>query len=144
MVSELHCASCGRPNKPGPDGTEPVSYMGQLWCSRCANISQTDTGTIYIVLPSPGLIVESPEGDPLIAWQDCYSMQPKKRILLKDAKSEIQRAWTLWDGDKTTDNAMSVFFGWLSRHRPYFLTFRSKEDPWQKVHGWLIEYEGEK
>jgi hypothetical protein len=143
MSSDLHCASCGRLNKPRPDGADPVSYMGRLWCAWCAAISQTNTGTIYVAQPSLGLMVEGPKDDPLTAWQDCYSMQPKKRILVRDAKSEIQRAWAIWDGDKTTENSIFVFFGWLSRHRPYFLTFRGKGDPWQKVHSWLIQYERE-
>jgi hypothetical protein len=88
-------------------------------------------------------MVGSLEDDPLIAWKDCHLMQPKKRILLEDAKSEIQRAWAIWDGDKSAENSMFVFSGWLARHRPYFLTFRAKEDPWRKVHGWLVEHERE-
>jgi hypothetical protein len=143
MTSNLHCASCGRLNKRGPDGANPILYEGQLWCSWCAKVAHTNTGSKYVIPPSPGLMVEDPEDDPLTAWQDCYPMEPKKRILLKDAKSEIQRAWATWDGDKTAENSMFVFFGWLTRHRPYFLTFRGKGDPWRKVHTWLTEYERE-
>ncbi len=143
MSSDLHCASCGRPNKPRPDGADPISYMDQLWCSWCAAIFQRNTGTIYVELPSPGLMEGGPKDDPLTSWQDCYSMQPKKRILVKKAKAEIQRAWELWEGDKSGNLSMFTFFGWLSRFRPYFLTFRSKRDPWQKVHSWLIQYERE-
>jgi len=79
--------------------------------------------------------------DPLVAWDDCYSKKPKKRILAKRAKAEIQRAWENWDRDKTNELSMLAFYGWLSRFRPYFLTFRDKGDPWQTVHGWLLEYE---
>jgi hypothetical protein len=86
-------------------------------------------------------MVGGPENDPLTAWQDCYSMEPKERIQIKDAKSEIQRAWAVWDGDKTAEDSMLLFFGWLSQHRPYFLTFRGREDPWRKGYGWLVEYE---
>jgi hypothetical protein len=60
---------------------------------------------------------------------------------MKDAKSEIQRAWPMWDGDKRAKDSMFVFFRWLTRYRPYFLSFRSKGDPWQKVHSWLIQCE---
>jgi hypothetical protein len=79
--------------------------------------------------------------DPLVAWDDCYSKKPKKRIPAKRAKAEIQRAWDNWDGDKTNELSMLAFYGWLSRFRPYFLTFRGKGDPWQTVHDWLFEYE---
>ena len=143
MTPKLHCASCGRPNKHGPDGADPFLYEGQLWCSWCARISQTNTGSKYVVPPSPGLMVEDPENDPLTAWQDCYSMEPKKRILMKDAKSEIQRAWGMWEGDKRAKDSMFVFLRWLTRYRPYFLTFRSKVDPWKKVRSWLLQYEND-
>lgn len=146
MASKLHCASCGRLNKRGPDGANPFLYEGRLWCSWCAKISHTKTGSKYVALPSPGVMVENPEDDPLVAWQDCYSMEPKKRIPIKNGKSEIQRAWAMWDGDKKAENSMVAFFEWLLRHRPYFLTFVSrkfhrKSDPWSKVLSWLIEYE---
>jgi hypothetical protein len=68
-------------------------------------------------------------------------MKPRSRIKVSDAKSEIQRAWTLWDGDKKSDVAMFIFFVWLQRHRPYFLTFRTRGDPWQRVHSWLLQHE---
>ncbi len=86
-------------------------------------------------------MVENSGDDALAAWQDCYTMTPKKRILLRNAKAEIQRAWEQWNGDKHSQGAMLVFFGWLQRHRPYFLTFRARGDPWQRVHSWLIQYE---
>lgn len=143
LARKLHCASCGRPNNRGPNDVNPIPYEGQLWCSWCAKISQTAMGSKYVALPSPGLMVEDLEDDPLVAWQDCYSMEPKKRILQKDAESEIRRAWAMWDGDKTVRNSMFVFFGWLKRHRPYFLTFRGKGDPWRMVHSWLIQHERE-
>jgi hypothetical protein len=78
---------------------------------------------------------------PLDAWLDCYETNPKKRIRKDHAKGEIQRAWALWDGDKTTGQPMFLFFLWLARNRPYFLTFRATGDPWQTVHSWLIQYE---
>ncbi|SPB14878.1 hypothetical protein NOV72_02109 [Caballeronia novacaledonica] len=82
--------------------------------------------------------------DSLDAWLDCYEMKPKKRIRKDDAKAEVQRAWALWDGDKTTGQPMFLFYLWLARQRPYFLTFRAKGDPWQAVHSWLIQYEDRK
>ena len=68
-------------------------------------------------------------------------MKPKQRILVKDAKREIQRAWAMWDGDKDASESMFTFFLWLQRFRPYFLTFQSTNDPWQKVHAWLLQCE---
>jgi len=86
-------------------------------------------------------MVEIEMAGSLEAWIDCYEMKPKKKILVKIAKEEIQRAWSMWDGDKTNKNSMFMFYGWLSTYRPYFLTFRGKGDPWQKVHSWLIQCE---
>jgi len=140
--SEPYCPSCGRTDEPRPDGAEPVSINGERWCSWCAAIRQTPSGTTYIERPSPGRMTEGglPD-DPLDAWLDCYETKPKKRIRKDDAKAEIQRAWALWAGEKTTGQPMFLFFLWLTRHRPYFLTFRAKGDPWQTVHSWLIQYE---
>jgi hypothetical protein len=85
---------------------------------------------------------ESAEDDPVDAWEDCFHKEPKKRITVKKAKTEIQRAWELWEEDKSSNISMFAFFGWLTRHRPYFLTFRTKGNPWQTVHSWLIQHEG--
>ncbi len=79
--------------------------------------------------------------DPLDAWIDCYVMKPKRRIKVDEAKREIQRAWAMWNGDKDASQSMFMFFGWLQRFRPYFLTFRSRGDPWQRVHSWLLQFE---
>ncbi|WP_146149984.1 hypothetical protein [Caballeronia novacaledonica] len=142
---ESHCPSCGRTDKPRPDGAEPVSIDGERWCSWCAAIRQTPSGAMYIERPSPGRMTDGglPD-DSLDAWLDCYEMKPKKRIRKDDAKAEVQRAWALWDGDKTTGQPMFLFYLWLARQRPYFLTFRAKGDPWQAVHSWLIQYEDRK
>jgi hypothetical protein len=86
-------------------------------------------------------VYEGIEDGPLDTWLDCFSMKPKKRILVKRAKSEIQLAWEAWAGSDRSDLRMLEFFQWLRRHRPYFLTFRCKYDPWQSVHGWLIQHE---
>jgi hypothetical protein len=108
----------------------------------CASVAETSEGNTYVSQPSPGRMAETPLNDPLDAWEDCYSMTPKRRILVARAKTEIQRAWAQWDGARGGPAPMLVFFGWLRRHRPYFLTFRAKgEDPWQTVHSWLLQYE---
>lgn len=87
---------------------------------------------------------ESTADDALAAWHDCYSMAPKHRIKKDQAKAEIQRAWAMWDGDKSDlESAMFIFFGWANQFRPYFLTFRCKGDPWQTVHSWLLHAERE-
>ena len=62
----------------------------------------------------------------------------------KKAKEEIQIAWEQLNQKKSDDMEMLVFFGWLTKHRPYFLTFRCNCDRWQKVHGWLLQYERQK
>jgi len=133
----LHCASCGRAGNSG----KTIAYLGIEWCSSCARVGTTNTGSVFVSQPSPGRMVRAKVDVPLEAWIDCYEMKPKKRILVKEAKSEVQRAWRLWNGGKTGNIAMLEFFGWLQRHRPLFLTFRCKGDPWQTVHSWLIQYE---
>ena len=137
----LHCALCGRSAGTGPNGVDTVVYLEQEWCARCARIGQTFSGLVYVSQPSPGRMFENPIVDPLDAWIDCYGMKPKRRIKVDEARPEIQRAWAMWDGDKDASGSMLMFFGWLQRFRPYFLTFRSRGDPWQKVHVWLLQYE---
>jgi len=89
-------------------------------------------------------MIEKSFNDPITAWEDCYEIKPKRQILVAKARLEIQRAWVLWNGDKTSEVASKmIFFGWLRRHRPYFLTFRSKGDKWQTVHGWLVQLEAD-
>jgi hypothetical protein len=144
MISKLHCAACGRYDEEGSSGVKTITYQRHKWCTSCADIAQTENGTAYVLMTSPGQMVEGSENDQLAAWNDCYSKKIKKRILVKKAKTEIQRAWEIWEGDKTSDHSMFFFFGWLSKFRPYFLTFRSKDDSWQRVHSWLIQYEGQK
>lgn len=143
MTSNLHCASCGRLDRSGPDGVEPITHLGQKWCTFCAAIGRTAGGATYVSQPSPGRMTQGSTTDPLEAWEDCYSKTPKKRILVKRAKAEIERAWENWDGDKSGELSMFTFY-WqlLARFRPYFLTFRCKGDPWQTVHSWLLRYEG--
>jgi hypothetical protein len=77
--------------------------------------------------------------DELNSWRDCFGEEPKRGIKKSVAKEEIQRSWNTWEGDKEGAMAMFSFFLWLQRHRPYFLTFREKYDPWQTVHSWLLQ-----
>lgn len=141
MKSYLYCASCGRKEGSGPDDVIPISYINQKWCSSCAAIGYTHSGSAYVEQPSPGLMIEGPTSDPLVAWNDCYSTTPKKRIRKAKAKTEIQRVWANWNGDKSHNSSMFEFYSWLTRFRPYFLTFRCQGDPWQTIHSWLLQYE---
>jgi hypothetical protein len=140
-MDTLYCASCGRSTEPGPNHTDTVTFLEAEWCQRCAKTGRLTSGTIYVDQPSPGRMYSAPSTDALNAWLDCYSFQPKRRIKVDEARQEIQRTWKMWDGDKSAGQAMFLFYGWLARHRPYFLTFRYKHDPWQRVHSWLIQVE---
>ena len=139
----LRCSSCGRTNNAGTNSVKSITYKDMEWCTSCAAIAQTTDGVTYVYMPSPGRMYEykGAEVDPLGAWEDCYEKKPKKRILVSKAKAEIQRAWELWEEDKSSNLSMFTFFAWLTKHRPYFLTFRCKGDPWQTVHSWLIQHE---
>jgi hypothetical protein len=79
--------------------------------------------------------------DPLVAWIDCYDVKPKKRILKDVAKAEVQRAWRDWDGDKSAAHAKPMFYSWLCRNRPYFLTYRKSGDRWQDILSWILQWE---
>lgn len=143
-MTTLYCASCRRTNNGNPDGVDSVKYQGVEWCASCADIRKTADGLTYVLMPNLGRMYEAAEDDPLTAWEDCYEKIPKKRILVGKAKAEIQRTWDLWEEDKSSNISMFAFFGWLTRYRPYFLTFRGRGDPWQKVHSWLIQHEEKK
>jgi hypothetical protein len=138
-VPVLTCPSCGRSTGQAGE-VETVAYIGILWCTRCARVRNVG-GNVCVEQPSPGRMIESPNIDVLDSWVDCFQMLPKRRIRIKVAKVEVQRAWEIWVGDKHAPLAKMMFFTWLQRHRPFFLTFRTKGDPWQDVHSWLLEYE---
>lgn len=140
MSSSLHCPSCGRTPGEGPNGVSIATIDGEHWCGRCARVHQTEGGRLWIHRPSPGRMIEQVPVA-LDAWMDCYEMKPKIRITVREAEREIQRAWARWDGDKNDLMAKTAFYGWLWRHRPYFLTFRCRGDRWQRVKSWLIQYE---
>jgi hypothetical protein len=136
----LICPSCRRSAGSGPNGTGTVVYMGITWCERCARMGRNGA-RVYVQQPSPGRMVEGSSVSLLDTWTDCLQTKPKRRMRVSEAKAEIRRAWELWDEDKNATMAMMMFFGWLQENRPLFLTFRSKGDPWQDVHCWLLEYE---
>lgn len=138
---KLHCAACGRSAGTGPNDVETVAFLEQEWCERCARVERMPNGFVVVSQPSPGRMIEGLADDPLEAWWDCYKTTPKRRIRVREAESEIQRAWAMWEGDKTGIASKLIFFGWLTRFRPYFLTFRCRGDPWQTVHAWLLQYE---
>jgi len=138
---ELCCYSCGRSSQKGCNHTDIVWCIGIPWCSLCARVEHTEEGHAIVHQPSPGRMFEGPLRDPMEAWTDCYEMKPKRRLTVAEAKAEIQRAWTLWKGEKDADGAILSFYGWLRRYRPLFLTFRSRVDPWKRVQAWLIDYE---
>lgn len=140
----LRCASCGRTDSGGANGVDTITYKEMVWCSSCVDVKYTTKGEAYIAMPSPGRMYEGAEDDAINAWEDCYLKKVKKRILVKKAKAEIQRAWDLWNGNKSVGDPMFAFFCWLTKFRPYFLTFRNSGDPWQTIHGWLIHYEEKK
>ncbi len=140
-TSNLHCPSCGRSARMAPNAVDTVLYLEQEWCARCARIVRTSGRDVCVLQLSPGRMVKGPTVDPLDAWIDCYVMKPKRRIKVDAARREIQRAWARWNGDKDASESMFMFFGWLRRFRPYFLTFRSSGDPWQRVHSWLLQYQ---
>jgi len=144
MGEILYCASCGRSSTFGENGTQAIEVQGTPWCAHCAAIGELSDGSLYVEAPTPGRMYAEPADDSLNAWMDCYEQVPKKRILKRVARAEIQRAWDLWAGDKSQNEAMFIFFGWLNRHRPYFLTFRDKGDRWQQVHSWLLQHESRK
>jgi hypothetical protein len=139
VSNKLHCAACGRTAGTGPDEVQPVLYLEMGWCPKCARIGRSAKGLVWVDQPSPGHMIGGPIDDVLEAWRDCYVTIPKRRIKVADAKREVQRAWRLWDGEKEGGVAMLMFFAWLQRHRPYFLTFRYNGDRWQRVHSWLLQ-----
>ena len=141
MTDVLYCASCGRCTHPGHEQIEPVPYIGIEWCPHCAAVTTLE-GSRFVNQPSPGRLYPTPPEASLDAWLDCYDFRPKKRILVKLAKRELQREWDSWVTSDRSDAKMHEFYWWAYRHRPYFLTFRCKHDRWQRVHSWLIEFEG--
>ncbi len=145
MTSMLRCASCGRTDGGDSNSVNTITYQRRVWCTSCADVKQSVKNVTYISMPSPGRMYEGSEDDPIDAWEDCYLKKIKKRILVKKAEAEIKRAWERWDEKKSVSDSMFfAFFCWLTRYRPYFLTFRCSGDPWQTVHSWLIQYEEQK
>lgn len=140
MTDTLRCASCGRLDGPRPEGADSVvAHDGKRYCSWCAAVRESPSGCMSVQLPSPGCMTDSGSDDPLAAWNDCYNVKPKKRILKEVAKAEVQRAWRDWSGDKRSSAAKPLFYSWLCRHRPYFMTFRTSGDRWQDIMSWIVQ-----
>ena len=140
----LRCISCNRTAGTGQNRVDTFSQDGVTWCARCANIAEIPPGSLCVLQPSPGRMTETETISVLDRLRDCYILTPKRRIKKADAKEEIQRAWDMWEGDKSSVEPMFLFFFWLRQFRPYFLTFRDQGDPWQTVHSWLIQHEDRK
>lgn len=137
----LYCLACGRRKGPGSNEVETVHYLETEWCAQCAKVKRIPGYPIVVSQPSPGRMSEDPTPHPIDVWVDCFEMKPKGRIKVADAKVAIAHSWRSWSGDKSTREAMLLFFAWLKRHHPYLLTFRKRGDPWQHVHSWLLQAE---
>ena len=137
----LYCRSCFRAEGNGPDQVEPVRCLDIYWCPRCARVGHTASGIAFVGHPSPGRMYPGESSDPLDAFDDCFQRNPKWRIRVDQARDEIRRAWSMWDGDRSESGSKVFFFGWLRKHRPYFLTFQCGGDQWQKVQSWLSEHQ---
>ena len=66
------------------------------------------------------------------------------RLLQKDAKRMILEEWEKRADTGCTSNDMYSFFGDIHSSMPELLSFKCKVDPWQRMHGWLIEHERKK
>lgn len=141
----LCCASCGRTSGKGGGEVQPIRYLDVDWCpvcaKVCAKVRPSESGNAFVDQPSPGRMYPGRPSDPIDALHDCYVLKPKRRIRVKQARYEVQRAWSICHRGESGSAEMFCFFGWLQRHRPYFVTFRCRGDPWQTVHCWLIQYE---
>jgi hypothetical protein len=73
-----------------------------------------------------------------IRWRE------KSNILLAEAKRIIINEWDKRPPCQRTENDIFTFFGEIYSTMPELLTFRSKIDRWQKIHGWLIQHENNK
>jgi len=52
---------------------------------RCARVKRVEHG-VYVDQPSPGHLIESQNIDLLETWDDCFQMQPKRRMLVREAR----------------------------------------------------------
>jgi hypothetical protein len=61
-----------------------------------------------------------------------------------DACREIVEAWHRWraanlSAEKEADARDGLlFFSYLQSEKPYLLSFASRSDKWQVIHGWLL------
>src|SRR6202142_1348398 len=102
------CPSCGRTASSGSNGVQIVRYLDQEWCGRCAKV-RTINGRTFVAQPSPGRMIRGSVFDELDSWRDCFGAEPIHRIKVSDAKQEIQRAWSMWEENKSSAMAMFLF-----------------------------------
>lgn len=74
---------------PGEEGVALISSMGARRCSYCAAIGKMTKGRQFFSHPSPGQMGEAKIAGPFSAIYVCFRLQPKKRIRIEEAKSEI-------------------------------------------------------
>lgn len=60
-------------------------------------------------------------------------------LTVAEAKQLVVAEWRTWSKERDSYGSaeMQMFFGWVENHKPFFLSFRSHDDKWQVVHGWL-------
>lgn len=60
----------------------------------------------------------------------------------EDARIKIVAQWPKWakanNVEQGTGGDAMLFFNFIQDKRPDLLTFRSSDDKWQVVHGWLL------
>ena len=62
-------------------------------------------------------------------------------MLQKEAKALILKEWEKQPFNKRSDDDMFFFFCKIQSTKPSLVIFKTKGDPWQTVHCWLIEAE---
>ncbi len=56
-----------------------------------------------------------------------------------EAKQLVVAEWRTWSTKRDSYGSadMQMFFSWVQNQKPHLLSFRSHDDPWHVVHGWL-------
>jgi hypothetical protein len=60
-----------------------------------------------------------------------------------EAEQLIIAEWRAWSSQRGSYSSydMQIFWGWLQQNKSYLLSFRCSDDKWQRVRGWLQNYE---
>ncbi|MDQ2994767.1 MAG: hypothetical protein M3R00_07490 [Pseudomonadota bacterium] len=63
-----------------------------------------------------------------------------------DAESEIRQIWMIWSGpeDKYDPHFGFKLYIWLENNRPDLLKFKYSGDKYQKINGWVMNWQDEK